>query len=242
MYPPVAAMGRAALRPLPSLRAAAARPFGTRAAPCAARAPTLAPAAAPRLLRAPVLAMRRLSTAGAMPEPTGPLRFVPLRVRQFTLKYGFNFVAIYLGVYWLTLLGIYSIITVGIVGARDMMGYIESGVNRVGGLVGVPLADWLHISDINPDAAPLVAAWMLAKPTEPPRLLVSAAITPTLSKWFTALRSTQVNGQRAVKCAPPLRARAPYLARVLLRPASLISTPESAPAAAPPPPAAPGSF
>ena len=166
-----------------------------------AQVPNIGLAGAVRPARPAVAAHRCLATASAGPEPTGALRFVPSSIRRFTVQYGLNFVGIYLGVYWLTLLGIYSTITAGVVGPRDMMRHIESAVTKVGDVVGVPLADWLHMSDINPDAAPLMAAWMLAKPTEPPRLIVSAAITPTFTRWVRSLRSTPVDGQRALRCA-----------------------------------------
>ena len=152
-----------------------------------------------------VSAHRCLATASAAPEPTGALRFVPSSIRKFTVQYGLNFVGIYLGVYWLTLLGIYSTITAGAVGPRDMMHHIESAVTKVGNVLGLPLADWLHMSDINPDAAPLMAAWMLAKPTEPPRLIVSAVITPKFTRWFRTLCSTPVDGHRAIRCANSTR-------------------------------------
>ena len=147
------------------------------------------------------------NNGGAGAEATGALRFVPLELRLFTIKYGFNFIGIYMSVYWLTLLGLYSIISAGIMPARDMMGWVEWGVNKVGGVFGIPLADYLHLSDVNPEAAPLVAAWMLAKPTEPPRLLLSIGITPVISRQIArvvaARGSTPVDGKRALRCASP---------------------------------------
>lgn len=161
-----------------------------------------------RLAHLPAVAYARLATtrAGSDRAPGGALRFVPTGIRSFTLRYGLNFVGIYLGVYWLTLLGMFSTITAGVAGARNIMDNIESAVNKIGGLAGVPLASWLHMSEINPDAAPLMAAWVLAKPTEPLRLVVSAAITPRFTRWVRAFRSTPVDGQRALRCAHPLSA------------------------------------
>ena len=191
-----------AFRPL--LPTAAARP----------RAPSLAALGGrSRVLQHHPAAARRLGTASANnaagaaggAEATGPLRFVPLPLRQFTLKYGFNFIAIYMSVYWLSLVGIYSLISAGVMPARDMMGCVEWGVSKVGNVLGIPLVDWLHLNEINPEAAPLVAAWMLAKPTEPLRLLASIGITPVISRQIArvvaARGSTPVDGKRALRCA-----------------------------------------
>ena len=166
------------------------RGFGT-------RTPGLAGTRRP--VQLPAATCRRLATASAASEANGALRFVPTSIRRFTLQYGLNFVGIYLGVYWVTLLGIYSVITSCVIAPRDMVRYIESAVNTIGGLAGVPLADYLHMSDINPDAAPLMVAWMLAKPTEPPRLVLSAAITPRCSQWVRTLRTTPADGHRALR-------------------------------------------
>lgn len=197
--PPLPMPAHEQLAALPSGRAARLRRCFARAAVSPELVRTM------RLVRLPAVAHVRLASmrAASDPGPTGVLRFVPTGIRSFTLRYGLNFVGIYLGVYWLTLLGIYSTITVGAVGPRDIMHHIESAVNKVGGVAGVPLASWLHLSDVNPDAAPLMAAWMLTKPTEPPRLIVSAAITPRFTRWVRALRAKPVDGQRALRCADP---------------------------------------
>ena len=53
-------------------------------------------------------------------------------------------------------------------------------------LPSLGLAHHLKLDNINPDASVLAVAWILCKPTEPPRLAVSLYITPMVSRWLGA--------------------------------------------------------
>ena len=234
-----AATARAMMRSvgLRGLRDASAAPARRLALPCAQCARTLRTRAAappPALpwrvvhLRSPPLAWRvarprppraRRGFASEAPgqpgaavaEPTGPLRFVPEKIRIFTARYGFTFVAIYMSVYWMTIGAIYCGLRVGVMEPVHMMELAKRGVDTVGDKLGIPLSEWLHLQSMNPEAAPILAAWILSKPTEPVRAVFSVAVTPAISRRFRrflASRNSASTGQKgALQCAP----RAPPL-------------------------------
>ena len=100
-----------------------------------------------------------------------------------------------------------------------MMELATRGVDTVGDKLGIPLSEWLHLQSMNPEAAPILAAWILSKPTEPVRAVFSVAVTPAISRRFRrflASRNSTSTGQKgALQCAPaPPLLSPPPLARL----------------------------
>lgn len=90
-------------------------------------------------------------------------------------RYGYITAATYVAVYVVSLSSVYGIVSLGIIPILDVNSFVN----------GLSLKKWI-LGDAPVDiprwASPLVTAWIITKTTEPVRLVVTAAIMPSVIK------------------------------------------------------------
>jgi hypothetical protein len=163
--------------PAPSLGAVVAAPPALRAT---IGAPLLRPAWAGRL-GLPQLRRQLCGKPAAEPQPSAQQASAaagssaepaPGGIRAFFKKYGKTGFAIYISVYLTTLGSLFAVIDNGILAADDAVKFLKKiGVDR-----------FVDLDRINPKAGSFAVAWILAKFTEPFRMALTLAITPSVVK------------------------------------------------------------
>jgi len=102
----------------------------------------------------------------------------PGKLRQLVREYGALGVAVYIGVYLTTLGSLFAAVETNILPAGDALNMLR----RIG-------ADRLFDLDkINPSAGNFAVAWILAKFTEPFRMLTTLAILPRIGRLVKRFR------------------------------------------------------
>lgn len=142
-----------------------------RAAPAAVgRARSTALREGPVVARCFVQLPRRLCSSEAQPPPPPPKAG---KLRTLIRKYGAVAVCVHLSFYAATLASLYNALEHNLLSAGDATDLLQRlGVDR-----------FISLDDMNPKAGNFALAWIMAKFTEPPRLLITAATTPRIAKF-----------------------------------------------------------
>jgi len=115
------------------------------------------------------------------------------KVRELFTKYGATGVVIYIGVYLSTLFGLFLGVKSELLPAGDAIGMLRRlGADNI-----------INLDKINPSASNFAVAWILAKFTEPMRMLVTLAITPRIHRVVVRFRAPRPASAPAQPHAQP---------------------------------------
>lgn len=111
-------------------------------------------------------------------DDSSPRRFSG--VRALIKRYGFVAIGTYLSVYVITLSGFYCVLSSTLLDVET----VTTLVNSFSNYLDKCNLDIFDVEKINPKASIFTVAWLATKVTEPLRLVLSAAITPYVGRYY----------------------------------------------------------